>query len=298
MNRQQTEQNASLATQTTQSEFVRTLEGYLLRTNPMVKKRIEPPPIEPRDFRSAEEIDRGMAKLERRIKDLAELDIQAAVLQDTGAVTVAESNIRETIREVFGPNSPEFHEHQYLDIWAGGLRVGMPRSEIIEKKARGRERVTGILNGLIGRLKEKREDFGTGGAVAPSTYLDKLNLHPRILDVSRDLFLDGHHWEAVFAASKALVNYVKEKSNRHDLDGTNLMRTVFSKNNPILAFNDLADATELDEQEGMMHLFEGAVLGIRNPGGHSFPEGTEQRAIEYLSLLSLLSYRVQEAKRK
>lgn len=65
----------------------------------------------------------------------------------------------------------------------------------------------------------------------------------------------------------------------------------------MLAFNNLADQTQLDEQEGMMHLFEGAVLGIRNPGGHSFPEGTEQRAIEYISLLSLLAYRVQEAKK-
>jgi len=32
--------------------------------------------------------------------------------------------------------------------------------------------------------------------------------------------------------------------------------------------------------------------------GHSFPEGTEQRAIEYISLLSLLAYRVQEARRR
>jgi len=47
-----------------------------------------------------------------------------------------------------------------------------------------------------------------------------------------------------------------------------------------------------------MHLFEGAVLAIRNPGAHSFPEGSEQRAIEYLSLLSLLAYRVQEATRR
>ena len=115
--------------------------------------------------------------------------------------------------------------------------------------------------------------------------------------MSRDLFLDGYHWEAVFAASRALVNYVKERSGKHDLDGAPLVRAVFSKNNPILAFNELATQTDLDEQEGMMHLFEGAVLGIRNPGGHAFPEGTEQRAIEYLSLLSLLAYRVQEAKR-
>ena len=130
------------------------------------------------------------------------------------------------------------------------------------------------------------------------TYFDRLNLHPRILDVSRDLFLDGYHWEAVFAAAKALVNYIKERSGRHDLDGASLVRTVFSRNDPTLAFNELSDQTDLDEQEGMMHLFEGAVLAIRNPGGHSFPEGSEQRAIEYVSMLSLLAYRVQEAKRR
>jgi uncharacterized protein (TIGR02391 family) len=73
---------------------------------------------------------------------------------------------------------------------------------------------------------------------------------------------------------------------------------VFSPKDPILAFNDLSDKTKQDEQEGMMHLFEGAVLGIRNPGGHSFPEGPEQRAVEYMSLLSLLAYRVQEATRR
>jgi uncharacterized protein (TIGR02391 family) len=94
------------------------------------------------------------------------------------------------------------------------------------------------------------------------------------------------------------VNYVKERSGRHDLDGAPLMTAVFSKNAPVLAFNDLKDKTDEDEQLGMMHLFEGAVLGIRNPGGHSFPEGPDQRAIEYISFLSLLAYRVQEAKLK
>jgi uncharacterized protein (TIGR02391 family) len=76
------------------------------------------------------------------------------------------------------------------------------------------------------------------------------------------------------------------------------MRAVFSKNDPALAFNDLSNQTDLDEQEGMMHLFEGAVLAIRNPGGHSFPEGSEQRAMEYISLVSFLAYQVQESKRQ
>jgi uncharacterized protein (TIGR02391 family) len=73
--------------------------------------------------------------------------------------------------------------------------------------------------------------------------------------------------------------------------------TVFSKNSPVLAFNALASSVEQDEQEGMMHLFEGVALGIRNPGGHTFPEGSEQRAVEYLSLISMLAYRVQESRR-
>ena len=203
----------------------------------MPKRRPEPPPIEPREFKSVDEIDFGISKLERRIRDVEQLDVRAAALDDAGADIVVRSNVRETIREVFGPNSPEFNEHQHISLWAGPMRFGMHQQEIIEGKERGRRQVIAILNGLIARLTEKREDLGGGGApAAPSTYFDRLNLHPRILDVSRDLVLDGHHWEAVFAAAKALVNYVKERSGRHDLDGAPLVRTVFSRNQPVLAF--------------------------------------------------------------
>jgi uncharacterized protein (TIGR02391 family) len=209
--------------------------------------------IEPRIFQTTEEIDSAIAKLERRIKEIVDIDFATA----------------------------ERHHP----------------ARILEGRENGRRQVLGIINGLIARLKEKREDLDGGGRPASSSYFDKLILHPRIADVARDLFVDGHHFEAVFAAAKALVNYVKERSGRHDLDGAPLMRTVFSKNAPVLAFNDLSDQTDFDEQEGTMHLFEGAVLAIRNPGGHAFPEGSEQRAIEYISLLSLLAYRVQEAKK-
>jgi uncharacterized protein (TIGR02391 family) len=266
----------------------------------MSKKRPDPEPVEPRDFKSVDEIDGAITKLKRRIQDLEQFDVTAAVLNNTGADKVVMSDVHETIREVFGANSPEFEEHGNIWLWAGRMRMGgMSQQEVAECKERGRQQVITILNGLISRLKEKKEDLGNSGAApAPSTYFDRLNLHPRVLGVSRGLFLDGHPWQAVFEASKALVNYIKERSGRHDLDGTSLVRTVFSRNDPILAFNDLSDQTKQDEQEGMMHLFEGAILGIRNPGGHSFPEGPEQRAVEYMSLLSLLAYRVQEAKRR
>jgi uncharacterized protein (TIGR02391 family) len=265
----------------------------------MAKKQSEPPPIEPRVFRSPEEIDAAVAKLRRRIEDLETLDVEGAFVRQSGEDRVVESDVRQTILEVFGPNSPEFREHKYLRIWAGPENMMMSDHAIVQGKQLGRRHVITILNGLIGRLEEKKMDFAAGATAvaAPSSYFDRLNLHPRIPEVSRDRFMDGYPWDAVFAASKALVNYVRERSGS-DLDGAPLMRAVFSKNGPVLAFNDLKDQTELDEQEGTMHLFEGAVQAIRNPGGHTFPEGPDQRAIEYISFLSLLAYRVQEAKKK
>jgi uncharacterized protein (TIGR02391 family) len=264
----------------------------------MARKPPPTPEVQPKVFSSPDEVDRAIAKLQRRMQEIEELDVVAARRDHTGADAAARSNLRNAILEIYGPYSPEYREHKLIDFWHGATFIGMSDQQILQRILDGRTRVIGILNGLIGRLKERREDLEGGDRPAPSGYFEKLNLHPRIADVARDLFLDGHHFEAVFAGAKALVNFVKERSGRHDLDGAPLMRTVFSKHGPILSFNNLATPTDNDQQEGLMHLFEGAALGIRNPGGHSFPEGSEQRAIEYISLLSLLAYLVQEAKKR
>lgn len=93
------------------------------------------------------------------------------------------------------------------------------------------------------------------------------------------------------------MNIVKEKSRRHDLDGAPLMRAVFSKNAPVLAFNNLKDQTEQDEQEGMMHLFEGAVQALRNPRAHALADDSPEEALEYIALLSFLAKKVDQARR-
>jgi hypothetical protein len=149
--------------------------AYNVRIMARRKAATTPPPIELREFRSVEEI--AIAKLERRVHELEELDIPGSVAQPTGQTTVAASNVRATVLEVFGPNSPEFKEHQHARIWYSPERAGMHPSEIVQGRQRGRTQVTAILNGLIGRLREKREDLTGGATPAPSTYFDRLNLH-------------------------------------------------------------------------------------------------------------------------
>jgi hypothetical protein len=58
------------------------------------------------------------------------------------------------------------------------------------------------------------------------------------------------------------------------------------------------DKTDGDEQEGMMHLYAGSVLAIRNPGGHDFPEESPGRALELIAFLSLLAKRADEANKR
>jgi hypothetical protein len=53
----------------------------------------------------------------------------------------------------------------------------------------------------------------------------------------------------------------------------------------------------MDEQEGFMHLYMGAVIGIRNPKAHGMVEQRDPyKTLKYLSFASLLAKRVDEAK--
>lgn len=48
------------------------------------------------------------------------------------------------------------------------------------------------LSSYCTTANEEREDVSAGQSCVPSSYSERLNLHPRILEVSRDLFLDGY----------------------------------------------------------------------------------------------------------
>ena len=90
-----------------------------------LRKNTSEPEIVAKQF-TIQEIDAGIRKLRRRVEEVNGL-VTDNVMNDDARVNTAETNIRETIRDVFGPQSPEFHDHQYHDIWYGGY--GMYDSE-------------------------------------------------------------------------------------------------------------------------------------------------------------------------
>ena len=87
------------------------------------------------------------------------------------------------------------------------------------------------------------------------------------------------------------------RSGREDLSGTELMQAVFSPKSPTLRFSDLQTDSERSEQQGMMFLYAGTMLALRNPRAHGLIDDDPERAVEYLSLVSLLAKALDRTKR-
>lgn len=113
-------------------------------------------------------------------------------------------------------------------------------------------------------------------------------LHPAIISIAKELFLNNHYRQAILDTYIKLIEIVKAKSGRYDLDGTQLIQTVFSPQNPIVKVSD-----DNGEQQGFMWLFSGAVMGIRNPNAHRIIEHSERvAAYEWLCFASALLRRL------
>jgi len=123
----------------------------------MAQKRHDSPAIEIKKFTTSE-IDAGIRKLRRRVEDLNALE-SSKVKFDDARVDNVKSSIKETIREIFGTNSPEFSEHQHHQIWKGGYNMMDDEYSRQTKFSAGIPQSKTILEGLISRLEEKRADI-------------------------------------------------------------------------------------------------------------------------------------------
>lgn len=240
---------------------------------------------------TAEQMRAAIPKLQRRIAELKSFDV--ASIGDTGdpRIRVLGQKIQDTLVEVFGPDSIEYHR----DIGAAHLDRstlsfgGTPLHEIQAGHRDGIDHAIAILETDISLFEEKLQDSGaTSSGRAVRAFAD-LDLQPDIHRAASKLFQDGHYANAVESACKVLDLLVKMRSGRTDLSGTELMQVVFSPKAPVLRFSALATETDRSEQQGMMFLFAGAMLALRNPRAHELIEDDPEQALEYIAFLSMLA---------
>lgn len=253
----------------------------------------EPEP-KPKRFSSLEEIEDAKAKLNRRIAQVKELGTKEVDHESQDAKNV-QGSISTTILDIFGPESPEYLENRRFHFFRNQGRAFTEEGEAQEFfETRGLSDAVSLLEHLIQRLDEEAETLGRDKGRRVQANLEGLELHPRIAEACTQLYRDRHYTDAVLRAALALENYVKEKSGL-DLGGSALMEQAFSANNPVIAFNSLADVSDNDEQKGFMLLFQGVVFAFRNPRAHKLLEDAPDAAFEAIGLISFLAKRLARA---
>ena len=120
-------------------------------------------------------------------------------------------------------------------------------------------------------------------------------MHPEIIRISKSRFESGFYADAVVSAFKEINVKVRElykQKTGDDRDGANLMLTAFSVKNPVLKFKSSSSYSDNDVQEGYMHMFAGAMKGIRNPKSHENETITKEDALRKLAFASMLMYKL------
>jgi uncharacterized protein (TIGR02391 family) len=259
----------------------------------MAKKSKAEPDFHQKQLTS-KDINLGIRKLQRRIEEVNAL---RTVRQDDQTADNAVSNIKVTIAEIFGEQSREMDEHKYLRIWKGPMIIGMNDRDVQRSFHEGIPDAIKILEGLISRLNEKQEDMEEDEPEQFAKLFRGLSIHSKIFHVSEKLYSDGHYANAIFEASKMLVNMVKEKVGSSEKDGAALMFSVFGGTAPKIRFNAMSSQSEQDEQSGFAQLFAGAVLALRNPRGHEQWSDSPERALEYIGFISMLAKKLDESQK-
>ncbi len=143
----------------------------------------------------------------------------------------------------------------------------------------------------------------------PSLLFELYPLHPRIKEITRSLFTKGEYFNAVFEATKALNNFLRESTGSQESE-TRLVRSTIGDPtsdilNPKIKFNLLAQTSpdyrsQQNEQRGLSYLAHGIFFAFRHPKGHE-PQDTRwgnitaYEALDQLIVISYLMKRIDEA---
>jgi len=183
----------------------------------------------------------------------------------------------------------EYLQKNYLDLFKSCRQHELSNSDqhqyslFLKVLAEKEEMLKGFTEELRGDTKGQKLQAGK------TIDFENYDFHPEIKKVSQTLFEKKEYASAVLEAFKCVINKVKDISNLRDgKSDDGLMGKVFSPENPIIKLNDLSSVSDKDEQRGFMNIFKG-IVGLRNLKAHeNIVLEDPFKAIEYLSLASLL----------
>lgn len=240
---------------------------------------------------SFQQMQAAIPKIDRRIKDLENLDINSITKYADPTVVTLEKTLETTLASIFGSNTVEYERYRYgvtslnPGSWWPDITLGEIRQSVSEAVTESKQQLEGIKAIFL-------EELGDAGQTSSGKTLkayEGLELHPAIERAVGNLFKDGHYSNAIEDAVKALNALVRMNSGIDGKDGTALMESVFNPKSPVLKFNTLADTSDADEQKGFMMMFSGAVAGLRNPRAHKIIKDDPEMALEFIAFISLLA---------
>ena len=120
-------------------------------------------------------------------------------------------------------------------------------------------------------------------------------IHPRIMNVSHELYVDGHYSIAAEKAVKEVESYLREKFSELKPGAAvpakigDVIGALISENG-IFRFCDTTTTSGRDYRRGIQSLFEGIMAAYRNPAAHANLQYEKREAMEQIMLASQLMY--------
>lgn len=120
-------------------------------------------------------------------------------------------------------------------------------------------------------------------------------IHPRIVNVSHELYVDGHYSTAAEKAVKEVESRLREKFLELKTGAAvpakigDVIGALMSENGAF-KFCDTTTTSGKDYRRGIRSLFEGIKAAYRNPAAHANLQYEKREAMEQIMLASQLMY--------
>ena len=122
-------------------------------------------------------------------------------------------------------------------------------------------------------------------------------LHPKVYELAKQRFENGEFADAVLACLREANHIIKKytlSKTGNEYDGAALMTRAFSVNNPVIQFADITTETGRNIQQGYMKMFEGMIIGIRNPKSHENMHPNKVKTVHFLYQASFIFVKLDE----